>query len=82
MTERENILYRIRAKGGLYGHAAEFCMGNEENGDKFIIECFEQCHNESVWHFWGQDLVMDIISYAIRLKSLEKFKGPNPCWKA
>ncbi len=82
MTERDNIIYRICEKGGLWGHAAIDYLNDEVNGDNFIIECFDQCHTHCALEMWGQDLVMDIISYALRLKNLENHSKSEPSWQA
>lgn len=80
MTNREDILCRVKERGGLLGYAASHYMHDKENGDKFIIECFEQCHNQSAVDFWGEELVLDIIKYAVHLKNLEIGSKPQRKW--
>jgi len=65
MTSRTLIIQGIISSGGLYGQIAERIAENDR--DKFIIECFEQCHNKEAHELWGQELVMDIISYRLDL---------------
>ena len=64
---KESILKRISQTGGLYGLVAETWMSDSEKSDQFIIECFEQCHNEEAIRHWGKQLVADIIWYRLEL---------------
>jgi hypothetical protein len=64
---KESILRRIKETGGLYGLVAETWSSDSEKSDQFIIECFEQCHNEEAMRHWGKQLVADIISYRLDL---------------
>lgn len=57
------ILTRIINKGGLYGHCAKLYLNDGEIAKKFIIECSEQRHNESLVDFWSKRLTQDIIEY-------------------
>jgi len=60
----KNILNRIINRGGLMGAAAKLYINDEEKASQFIMECFEQCHNNSAKKIWGEELVSDIIKYA------------------
>jgi hypothetical protein len=64
---KESILRRISETGGLYGLVADSCMADNDRSDLFIVECFEQCHNEEAVSFWGKQLVADIIWYRLEL---------------
>ncbi len=61
-----SILNGIKAKGGLYGKAAEMYMNDEKKSDLFIKECAEQCHNQAAIDHWGEELVSDIVQYSQR----------------
>lgn len=63
--KRKAILNGIKAKGGLYGRAAEMYMNDDEKGDQFIKECAEQCHNKLAQDMWGEQLVSDILKYSM-----------------
>lgn len=65
MNERNRIMKGIIKCGGLYGQIA--ARLEAKNEDRFITECFEQCHNQSVHDLWGKELVMAIISYRLNL---------------
>ena len=62
---RKTILNDIKAKGGLYGKAAEMYMNDNEKTDLFIKECVEQCHKKLAQDMWGDKLVTEIINYCI-----------------
>lgn len=62
-TERKRILNGIIEKGGLFGRCARLYIDDNEKGHQFIIECFEQCHNELTNQYWGSELTNAIIRY-------------------
>lgn len=61
--ESKRLLNRIKAKGGIYGKAAEMYINDDEKADLFIRECAEQCHNKLAKELWGEELILDIIKY-------------------
>jgi hypothetical protein len=63
-VKRKAILNGIKAKGGLYGRAAEMYMNDDEKADQFIKECAEQCHNRLAQEMWGEELVLSIREYS------------------
>ena len=64
---REQIMNRIAQRGGLYGMIAEMHINDIEKSNQFIIECFEQCHNQSVQDNWGSKLISEILLYRLDL---------------
>jgi hypothetical protein len=62
---RKNILERIILRGGIFGATAAEHATDEINGNLFIKECFEQCHNRGLWDYWGKELVLDLILYRL-----------------
>ena len=61
--ESIEILGRIISKGGLLGTCAKKYMYNREQAHQFILECYDQCHNNSAIKLWGEELVRDIRNY-------------------
>lgn len=59
----KNIMERIISKGGVMGSLAKMYIENDENTDKFIMECAEQCQNKTAEELWGDALVLDILKY-------------------
>ena len=59
------ILKRIVPKGGIFGECAKQYLNDEEKAHQFVIECFEQCHNQLMIEYLGEDLKQDIIRYRI-----------------
>lgn len=64
LLETRDILKRIIDKGGLYGAAAKLYIKDEQKAQLFIKECAGQCHNLSTIKYWGEELVLDIITYS------------------
>jgi hypothetical protein len=62
---KHNIIRQIISRGGLFGGIAAVYRHDEEKSDGFILECFEQCHHESLRAFWGNELVVDVIRYRV-----------------
>lgn len=61
--DRKRILNNIIEKGGLIGTCAKLYLNDNEKEHQFIIECFEQCHNEETKEYWGSELRQAIIRY-------------------
>lgn len=70
MTSSKKILKQIILKGGLYGAIAQLDIDDNEKAHQFIIECFEQCHNESIVEFLGIELTQSITDYRWREENL------------
>ncbi len=68
---RCEILRRIAEKGGLYELGAKMFADDEVKGSYFIVECWQQCHNESAVNHWGKDLVADITHFSLELLRAE-----------
>jgi hypothetical protein len=66
-TQRKELMQKIIAKGGLFGMAAEFHLADADKSNGLVKEFFDQCHNRSLWEFWGRDLVLELVRYRIRL---------------
>lgn len=65
MNDCKKIIDGIIRSGGLYGEIASQLPVSHQTD--FIVECFEQCHNKTVYDLWGGELIMDIISYRLDL---------------
>ncbi len=65
MNDCKQIIDGIIRSGGLYGQIASRLSVAQQS--EFIVECFEQCHNRTVYDLWGGQLIMDIISYRLDL---------------
>lgn len=64
--DRKELFNRIILKGGLFGNMASLYCDDEEKGNDFLGECFEQFHNKSIWDYWGKELVLDVINYRLK----------------
>lgn len=67
--QRINILKDLISKGGLMAVCAKLYLNDKIMGHQFIIECFEQCHHELAFEYWGNELVLDIIKYSKQFKA-------------
>lgn len=65
---KDHILDEIISKGGLLAISANFCKGNEELTDKFILECYDQRRTGLAKEIWGNDLINQIVSCAKKMK--------------
>ena len=65
--QKEELIRKIIAKGGMLGMAAEFHAGDASKSEGLLKEYFEQCHNRSLWDFWGKELVLDLVRYRLHL---------------
>lgn len=63
IIDKRNILNRIINKGGLLGSCAMLYIDNEDCSERFLSECYQQCHIEELIKFWGKELIEDIIKY-------------------
>ncbi len=72
--EGKQILSDIINKGGLLGSSASFYLNDCESTNKFIIECYEQCHNEFMIEYMGAELVSRITKYC---ENLPHYTKPN-----
>lgn len=61
--ETTEILNRIINKGGLLAACGILYIKDKEKAHKFLLECFEMCHDHSTIEHWGEELVLDIIKY-------------------
>ena len=61
--ESNQILERIINRGGIMGACAKRYLHNKEQADQFILECYNQCHNNSAIRLWGEDLILEIQNY-------------------
>jgi hypothetical protein len=57
------LFERIINKGGMMGACAKNYSDNKEKAEQFILECYQQCHNNSAIKLWGEELVIDIQNY-------------------
>jgi len=64
--ESIEILKRIIPKGGIFGSCAEMYINDEKKAHQFVIECFEQCHNQPMVDYLGEDLKQCIVEYGGR----------------
>lgn len=61
--EASFILEKIISEGGAMGQCAQLYKHDPTLTDKFIRECFEQCHNRTAIQHWGEVLVAEIRTY-------------------
>ena len=66
-STRLEIMEGLIRSGGLFGDIARLYIGDHSKSDQYITECFEQCHNKSVWDLWGVMLTLDLIQYRLDL---------------
>lgn len=65
--ETSILLNRIISKGGLMGYCAKIYLNDEKQAMAFIKECSEQCHNKPAIELWGEELVLEIIIFALNM---------------
>ncbi len=70
--EETQILNAIISKGGLLGSCASFYLNDYISSHKFIIECFEQCHNKFMIEYFGEELVSKITKYCENIPDYTK----------
>jgi hypothetical protein len=61
--EATSILKEIIRKGGVIGSCGKLYVCDEALATKYIIECSNQLHSESVRKLWGESLVKQIAHY-------------------
>jgi hypothetical protein len=61
--DKNSILTAIIERGGVMGSIAKFYINDEEKSDKFIKECYAQCHNTGAKNLWGEKIVSEIETY-------------------
>ncbi len=63
--DRQAIMTAIISKGGLMGSIANLYIHDAVLSDKFIKECYEQCHNKSAKRMFGESVVLEIQKYVL-----------------
>lgn len=66
MQNKWTLIKEVKRKGGLFAAIADD-LQNEDDAEKFIIMCFEQCHNELAEELWGNRLILKIVNCRLAL---------------
>jgi len=66
MKNKWTLINEVKRKGGLFALIADN-LQSDEDADRFIVMCFEQCHNELAAEMWGNQLILKIVNYRLKL---------------